>query len=225
MKQSDNAQNPLEVVYQDNHQLVVIKPAGLLTQPSGTDQPNLEALAKAWVKEHFNKPGNVFLEAVHRLDKPVSGLVLFGRTSKALTRLHESLREKKARKIYIALVEGCPGKPEGVLEHYLVHEEHHASVSISKDPKAKLSRLTYRVLKKSNGLSLLEIELDTGRYHQIRAQLAANGTPILGDLKYGSRQPFVPNVIALHHSRLEIPHPITGEMQVFEAPIPDFWSK
>lgn len=208
------------LLYEDNHQLVVHKPAGLLTQPSGTDQESMESLAKTWIKTHYQKPGNVFLEAVHRIDKPVSGIVLFARTSKALSRLNVAMRDKQSHKMYLALVDGTLISPEGVLEHYLCHDEHQARISHKNDPNGKLARLHYRVRQQKHNHALLEIVLETGRYHQIRAQLAAIGHPIIGDNKYGSRQSFGGNAIALHHTLLQIPHPILGTPQRFESPCP-----
>ena len=208
----------IDVLYHDNHLLAVNKPAGILTQPSGTSQINLEDLAKAWVKEHYNKPGAVFLHAVHRLDKPVSGVVLFARTSKALSRLQEAMRDKNCKKIYEALVEGVLPEEKGTLEHSLLHDDFHATVTADTHPEAKKSRLHYHVLKKEKGLSLLRIELETGRYHQIRAQLAASGCPIVGDQKYGSKRVLGPDQIALHHAELSITHPTKGELLIFKAP-------
>jgi 23S rRNA pseudouridine1911/1915/1917 synthase len=213
----------IHIIYTDNHQLVVNKPAGLLTQPSGTDQDSLEAQAKQWIKEQTNKPGNIFLHAVHRLDKQVSGIVLFARTSKALTRLNDSMRSKHSHKHYLAAIEGTVSPSEGTLEHYLIHDHHHARVAQAQDPDAKLARLHYRVIKQQNNMTVVEIELETGRYHQIRAQLAAIGHPIIGDKKYGSRIDYAEDAIALHHYRLQVAHPITGTLQTFEAPLPAPW--
>lgn len=207
-------------IYEDNHLLVLNKPAGLLTQPSGTDQPSLEQAAKKWLKDKYHKPGNVFLEAVHRLDKPVSGIIVFGKTSKALSRLNASIRSKQTRKYYYAWVEGIPPFDEGVLEDYLVHDDYIAQVVPSHHPQAKLARLSYRVMEKRSQDALLEIELETGRYHQIRVQLAAMGCPIWGDRKYGSHRSFQEGSIALHHGRLLLPHPISGEVLSLEAPLP-----
>lgn len=207
----------IEVLYEDNHLLAVNKPSGLLTQPSGTEQDSLEAQAKRWLKEKYQKPGNVFLEAVHRIDKPVSGIVLFAKTSKALSRLNESLREKRSEKVYQALVEGIPTPSEATLEHYLTHDDFQASLSTAKDPKAKLARLHYRIIEKRENGTLVEIALETGRYHQIRAQMAAIGCPIVGDTRYGAKK--IPgDKICLHHCRLSIPHPTTGEMITILAP-------
>ena len=203
----------LDVVYVDNHILVVNKPAGLLTQPSGTDQDNLEDQAKTWIKEQYQKPGNVFLHAIHRLDKPVSGLVLFARTSKALSRLQESMRNKKTHKFYQALVEKKPHPLEDDLENVLTHGDHRSHVD---EVEGKLSKLHYRYVNEYAPYFLLEIELDTGRYHQIRAQLAHAGMPIIGDVKYGSSKPYEQESIALHHWRMQFPHPVSNEMMTFE---------
>lgn len=214
----------MDVIFEDNHLFVVNKPAGLLTQPSGTTAKNLEEQAKKWLKDKYQKPGNVFLEAVHRLDKPVSGVVVFAKTSKALSRINAFMRDKVLKKIYYALVEGCPAKSEGILEHYLTHDDFQAKVVSENVPGAKLARLSYRILRKDLFQSLLEIELDTGRYHQIRAQLSAIGHPVVGDFKYGSKSRIsgVDEVIALHHKYLEMPHPITQEMMMFKAKNPDY---
>lgn len=223
MKHYDSEEKMIEILFEDNHQLVLNKPSGMLTQPDNTGQESLEALAKAFIKERDEKHGNVFLGAVHRIDKPVSGIVLFAKSSKGLSRLNEAIRNKATRKIYRALVEGNTQKDPCTLEHYLRHDSHFAKVTNSQDPEAKLARLHYRVLSQENGLTLLEIELETGRYHQIRAQMSHAGHPILGDTKYGSRIPFKEGAIALHHYQLEVPHPITGTMQRFEAPVPAWW--
>ena len=202
-----------DVIYEDNHLLVVNKPAGLLTQPSGTHQESLESICKAWLKEKYHKKGQVFLHAIHRLDKPVSGIVVFARTSKALSRLQETMRHNKnIKKMYEAWVERTPKSSEGWLEHYLVHDDHCAIVSSKNDPKAKLARLHYRVKEERGEQALLEVELETGRYHQIRVQLAAIGCPILGDIKYSSKHSLPGQTIALHHAFMQIPHPITGHL-------------
>lgn len=185
----------------DNHILVVDKPAEIATQP------DLVELAKAWVKKKFNKPGNVFLEPIHRLDKPVSGVVLFARTSKALSRLQEQMRERKMEKIYYAWVEGAPKKDRGELRHLLLHGEFRAEIS----PQGKEAILEYEVLKKEKNRAQLRITLHTGRYHQIRAQLAAIGCPVLGDTKYGSKVSWEGPGIALVAKELSFTHPVTHE--------------
>jgi 23S rRNA pseudouridine1911/1915/1917 synthase len=205
------------ILYEDNHLLVVDKPAGLLTQPSGTSQDSLESWAKNYIKEKYQKPGNVFLEAVHRLDKPVSGIVVFAKTSKALSRLQEAMRSKSCRKIYEALVENLPPQQEGILEHYLIHDDYQASVVAKSVAGAKLCRLHYRVLEGGAPYIKLEIELETGRYHQIRAQLSAIGCPIVGDVKYGSKSEFEGSKIALKHVKMELPHPVTQVKLILTA--------
>jgi 23S rRNA pseudouridine1911/1915/1917 synthase len=207
-------------LFEDNHLLVLNKPAGLLTQPSGTEQESLEQQAKAWLKAVYHKRGNVFLEAIHRLDKPVSGVVVFGKTSKALSRLNASMRAKKSRKIYWAWVEGEISLNEGTLEHFLFHDEFHAKVVDADHPAGKMACLNFKVLKRKSGRTLLEIELSTGRYHQIRLQLTAVGHPIWGDHKYGAKQKYESGAIALHHQHLELPHPISQAWMTFEAAPP-----
>jgi len=192
-------------VYSDNHLLVVDKPAEMATQPDLTE------LAKAWVKKKYNKPGNVFLHAVHRLDKSVSGLVLFARTSKALSRLQQMMRDRKIVKIYHALVEGELPAEQGRLVHHLIHGSFRAEVS----KEGKESILEFRVLKREKGATLIEIDLITGRYHQIRAQRSAVGCPVIGDAKYGSKRPWKKG-IALHHSEIKFEHPVTKELLGFK---------
>ncbi len=209
----------LQILYEDNHLLVVNKPAGLLTQPSGTKQNNLEDLCKSYIKTKCKKTGAVFLEAVHRLDKPVSGVVVFARTSKALTRLHTAIREKNCQKTYIAAVEGVPTSLEGTLDDDIVHLSHAASVDAN-HPKAKNAVLHYKLIGHWEKGAILEIILETGRYHQIRIQLASMGCPIKGDFKYGSKIPFENDCIALHHARMEISHPVSGLPLLFESPCP-----
>jgi 23S rRNA pseudouridine1911/1915/1917 synthase len=194
------------IVYCDNHILVVNKPADMATQPDLTE------LAKDWVKQKYNKPGAVYLHPVHRLDKAVSGLVLFARTSKALSRLQEMMRERKIQKTYYALVEGKVPAKEGKLVHQLEHSSFHAKVV----KNGKEAILTYKVLGQKKEATLVEIDLVTGRYHQIRAQFSAIGCPILGDEKYGSSKRW-PLGIALHHSELRFEHPVTKEQMVFTS--------
>lgn len=196
----------LQVIYEDNHLIVVHKPAGLLTQPTNLEAHSLELQVKKWIKEKYQKPGEVFLHAVHRLDRPVEGLVLFAKTSKALSRLNESMRNKECEKIYHAKYEGKLPASEGLLENKLVHGEHEAY----EDPNGKLSRLRYRVIAPGEA----EIHLETGRYHQIRLQFALAGCPLLGDAKYGSKLSHGGH-IALVHSKLTITHPVTKERLTF----------
>ena len=211
-----------EILFVDNHLLAANKPPGLVTQPSGAHADSLEDRLKAWAKEEFAKEGKVFLEAVHRIDRPVSGVVLFARTSKALSRLNASQRAGDCAKIYLAVVAGRPLRPEGRLEDALVHDSHRARVVPPDDPQGKLAVLEYELLESRGGQSLLRIRLLTGRYHQIRAQLARAGCPIAGDALYGSRAPMAPHTIALHHRELRVPHPVGDRAPCrFVAPVPD----
>lgn len=209
------------ILYEDNHLLVLNKPAGMLTQPNDTSTPNLLELARSWLKEVYQKPGNVFLEPIHRIDRPVSGVVVFCKTSKSLSRMNQFIRERATKKIYWACVEGVPEKEEDRLEDWLVHDDFHARIVSPSFPQAKKASLSYRILSEKKGKTLLEIELETGRYHQIRVQMAGIRCPILGDFKYGSREGFMEGAIALVHKIFEIPHPITKELMVFEVPLAD----
>lgn len=202
------------VLYEDNHLLALDKPAGWLTQPSGTSARNLEDEAKRWIKARDQKPGNVFLTAVHRIDAPVAGVVLFAKTSKALSRLQAAVRERRVKKTYHALVEGNMPVGQGTYEDYLVHADRCAEVALQGTPHAKLARLHYQVLDQSDTQSLLAIDLETGRYHQIRVQLASRGHPIRGDQKYGARTSW-PKGIALVHQQMTIPHPTREEECTF----------
>ena len=213
----------LEVLYEDNHLLAVNKPAGLLTQPSGTDRPNLEDLTKDWVRIQKNKPGAVYLHTIHRLDSPVSGVVMFSRTSKALSRMNEHMRDRKIERIYHAVTHQRPPKKEATLTHYLRHCKLHAEVCKKDKDGAKEAILHYRVLQESNGQHLLELRLETGRYHQIRAQLGAINCPVLGDSLYGGSQSKRAKGIALHHHTMRIQHPVTKEALTVTAPYPGNW--
>ncbi len=211
----------MDVIYFDNHILVVNKPAGLATQPSVDTKDSLEEQAKLWIKKKFLKPHGVFLHAVHRIDKPVSGLVLFARTSKALSRLNDAMREKKMQKKYLAVVEGSMGIDRATLEHYLIHGERRALLADASKKDAKLCRLHFSLLQKEKDYSFVEIDLETGRYHQIRAQMSLIGHPIAGDVKYGARtSPLGEKKITLHQAEMSFPHPITGERITFHAALP-----
>lgn len=208
----------MEIVFIDNHLLAADKPHNLLTQPSGTDRDSLEAQAKLFIKNKFDKPGNVFLEAVHRIDRQACGIVLFARTSKALSRLTEQIRNGNCLKIYRALVSKRPPQQEGLLEDWLLHDDFKATVVPPQTDGAKRATLRYSIVEtRPDGHFLLEIQLETGRYHQIRAQLAHAGCPIVGDDRYGSLEPYKNGAIALQHARLTILHPITKESITFEA--------
>jgi 23S rRNA pseudouridine1911/1915/1917 synthase len=205
----------VDVVFEDNHLLVLAKPPNLATQPALTHSDSLEDRAKAWIKSKYQKPGNVYLHAIHRLDTPVSGIVVFAKTSKALSRLQGKMREGETKKVYQAWVEGVIAQENGRFEDWLIHGDFRALKGKEGDEGAKRCLLIYRVEKRDKEKTLVEIELKTGRYHQIRAQFAFRGYPIWGDVKYGSRIPYPALGIALHHSSFTIPHPISGELQVF----------
>lgn len=205
----------VEVLFEDNHLLVLSKPANLATQPAKGHHDSLEDRAKIYLKAKYKKPGNVYLHAIHRLDTPVSGIVVFAKTSKALSRLQESMRTGKTKKVYTAWVEGVLTEERGVLEDWLIHGDFRALRGKEGEDGAKRSILVYRVKKKEKEKTLVEIELKTGRYHQIRAQFGLRGHPIWGDVKYGSCLPYLKAGIALHHSFFSIPHPVTGEVVIF----------
>lgn len=216
--------HPIDVVYEDNHLLAVIKPAGLVTMGLRGDKPTLLSLAKQYVKQRYDKPGEVYLGVVSRLDAPVTGIVLLARTSKAARRLSEQFRTHAVEKTYWALVEGEVSSDTQQCVNWLIHDDRHRRMRIvgPTHPGAKEARLTYRGLKLSKRFSLLEVQPITGRKHQIRLQLADRGHPILGDRKYGSQMPF-PVGIALHARRLVVKHPAKDETVVLAAPTPDVW--
>lgn len=217
---------PLNVLYEDNHLLVVVKPAGLPTMGTPDGVPTLLTVAKEYVKKRYNKPGNVYLGVVSRLDAPVTGVVLLTRTSKAAARLTEQFRTHTVEKSYWAVVEGVVEPPEGQLVDWLGHDDRHRRMHIVGEtmPEAKEARLAYRRLSVVKDFSLLEVVLETGRKHQIRLQLSHAGYPIVGDRKYGSITAFSAG-IALHARRLVISHPTTGERLEFEAAPPTSWRR
>ena len=224
---------PLLVLYEDNHCLAAAKPAGLLTQGVPPGIPTLEAMVKAYLKERYHKPGNVYLGIPHRLDRPVSGVVLFARNTKAARRLAEQFHQRQVRKVYWAAVEGDVQPAEGTWEDWLlkVQDESRAERVTAETPNARLARLRYRRLRTVADGTLLEIEPETGRMHQIRVQAAVRGWPIRGDFLYGARLPFGPpaepprdRVIALHARSLTFLHPIRYEPITLTAPLPASWS-
>ena len=216
----------LHILYEDNHLLAVLKPAGLATMGVSDDEPSVLAHAKDYIKLRYKKPGNVYLGVVSRVDALVTGVILFARTSKAAARLNEQFRTRAVEKTYWAVVEGIIDPPTGNYSDYLGKDEEHHRMHIvgATLPGAKQAKLTYQTLTAIRGHSLLEIGLQTGRKHQIRLQLAHHGHPILGDRKYGSEQKF-PQGIALHSRRLVFSHPVKGDRIILEAPLPDAWHR
>jgi 23S rRNA pseudouridine1911/1915/1917 synthase len=221
-----NPPDALHVLYEDNHLLVLDKPAGLPTMGTPEGRPTLLTLAKEYVKQRHQKPGNVYLGVVSRLDAPVTGVVLLARTSKAAARLTEQFRTRSVEKSYWAVVEGVVEPADGRLVDWLAEDERHRRMHVVGPtmPGAKEARLAFRRLSIVNGNSWPEGELETGRKHQIRLQLSSRGHPVVGDRKYGSRVPFSPG-IALHARRLAISHPTTGVRLEFEAPLPAAWRR
>lgn len=213
----------MTVVYEDNHIIVVNKTASEIVQADKTGDIPLSETVKQYLKEKYQKPGNVFIGVTHRLDRPVSGLVIFAKTSKALTRLNEMFRTSDVKKTYWAVVKNAPKEPEGELIHFLVrNEKQNKSYAYEKEvPNSKKAILHYRLIGRSENYYLLEIDLKTGRHHQIRCQLAKMGCPIKGDLKYGSPRSNPDGSICLHARRVRLIHPVSKELIELEAPLPE----
>lgn len=203
----------LDILYEDNHIIAVNKTNNDIVQSDKTGDETLADKVKAYIKEKYNKPGDVFLGVVHRLDRPVSGVVLFARTSKALARLNQMFAEKTIKKTYWAIVKNRPPEIEEELHHYIGKNEEKNRASVSIKPRAgfKEAILTYKILSGSENYYLLEVELKTGRHHQIRAQLARIGCPIRGDLKYGYPRSNENGGISLHSRSIEFIHPVKNE--------------
>lgn len=210
------------ILHCDNHLLVVNKDAGLPSVPDESGDESLFDLARAWVEDEFRKPGRAFLAIVHRLDRPVSGVLCFGRTSKGASRLSEQFRDRTTRKVYWGVVLGEPREDSGVVDHHLFKDRTRNVVSVVPEGSedAKRARTSWRVLQRREGKALLELEPHTGRSHQLRVACRALGTPIAGDLKYGAPEALPDRSIALHARRLEILHPTTREELAFEARLP-----
>ena len=218
----DASAPPFPLLYLDNHLLVVVKPAGLLAQGDRTGDSDLLTLGKAFLKERFDKPGNVFLGLMHRLDRPVSGVMVLARTSKAAARLTQQFKERTVEKRYLAVVEGrLTG--EGTQTDWLVKEEGHVHIVAEGHPGAKKAVLRWTALDVDGPSTLVNVELLTGRAHQVRVQLAALGTPILGDFRYGATRELDGRNLALHAYRLAFVHPVQRKPMVFVAPPPVTW--
>ncbi len=213
----------MQVVYEDNHIIIVNKESGEIVQGDKTGDIPLSEMVKAYIKEKYAKPGAVFLGVVHRLDRPVSGLVVFARTSKALSRLNDMFRNGEVHKTYWAIVQQRPEHEEGTLVNWLVrNEKQNKSYAYQREvPNSKKAILKYRMIGQSERYYLLEVNLLTGRHHQIRCQLAAMGCPIKGDLKYGAKRSNPDGSISLLAHRVEFIHPVSKQHIVVESPIPE----
>lgn len=209
--------NKLNILYEDNHLLVVEKPINIPSQEDNTKDKDMLSILKDYIKEKYNKPGNVYLGLVHRLDRPVGGVMVFARTSKCASRLSEQIRNKKFNKIYNIV---CMNKinEQGRLEDYLLKDEKNNIVKV--DNKGKLAILNYKRLAYKNDLSLVEVKLETGRSHQIRVQLSNNGNPLFGDQKYNKNSK-VGQQIALFAKKIEFYHPVSNELMTFELDLPN----
>lgn len=212
----------VEILYEDNHLLVVVKPANLPVQGDSSGDVDLLRLLKQDLKIRYQKPGNVFVGMVHRLDRPVGGVMVFAKTSKAAARLSEQIRNREFKKSYYAVTRGVPRPSSGCLTHYLRKDEGTNTVKVvaATLPGAKEAVLEYRVVAVAQGMSLVEVDLQTGRPHQIRVQLATLGTPLYGDQKYGAAENRPGEQIALWSFRLGFGHPVRREMVQFEKQPP-----
>lgn len=215
--------NNLEVLHEDNHIIVVNKRPGDIVQGDKTGDKPLSEVVKSYLKEKYNKPGNVYLGVVHRLDRPTSGVVLFSKTSKALPRLNKLFQNKDAKKTYWAIVKERPPKDRDMLVHYMKRnpKQNKSYAHINEVPDSKKAVLHYKILKELDNYFLLEIDLETGRHHQIRSQLSAIGCPIKGDLKYGFDRSNKDGSIHLHSRELNFVHPVKKEPIHIIAPTPE----
>ena len=213
----------LQVLYEDNHIIIVNKRAGDIVQGDKTGDQPLSDVVKEYLKDKYNKPGNVYLGVVHRLDRPTTGIVMFAKTSKALPRLNKLFSEKDAKKTYWAIVKNSPPKTQDTLKHWLKkNPKNNKSYAYIKEvDEGKKAVLHYELLKSLDTYHLLEIELETGRHHQIRCQLASIGCPIKGDLKYGFERSNPDASIHLHAKQLQFIHPVSNELIDITAPLPD----
>jgi 23S rRNA pseudouridine1911/1915/1917 synthase len=218
-----STKNNLQVLHEDNHIIVINKRVGDIVQGDKTGDKPLSDVVKEYIKEKYNKPGEVFLGVVHRLDRPTTGIVVFARTSKALSRLNDLFKNRETQKTYWAVVKNKPAGASAKLIHYLKrNEKNNTSKAHSKEvPDSKIASLDYTIIRELNNYYALEINLHTGRHHQIRAQLAAIGSPIKGDLKYGANRSNLDGGIHLHARKLTLTHPVTKEVLEITAPVPN----
>ncbi len=221
MKNHTTPEN-IEILYEDNHIIAVNKRAGDIVQGDHTGDEPLSEIVKKYIAKKYDKPGAVYLGVVHRLDRPTTGVIIFARTSKALPRLNKAFAEKKTQKSYWTIVSPAPKKNTDTLEHYLVRnpKQNKSYAHLKEVPNSKKANLTYRILQKFDRFSLLEIDLHTGRHHQIRAQLCKIGCYIKGDLKYGAKRSNPNGGIHLHARKLSFEHPVKKELLTITAPLP-----
>ncbi|APQ19121.1 RluA family pseudouridine synthase [Maribacter hydrothermalis] len=222
-KKEHSTVDNLQVLFEDNHLIIVNKRPGDIVQGDKTGDQPLSDTVKAFIKRKYNKPGNVYLGVVHRLDRPTSGIVVFAKTSKALPRLNKMFAEKNAKKTYWAIVKNMPSDPEKRLVHWMKRntKQNKSYANTNEVPDSKKAILTYRVMRKLHNYYLLEIDLETGRHHQIRSQLTAIGCPIKGDLKYGFNRSNADGSIHLHARKLKLTHPVNKEPLEILAPLPN----
>jgi 23S rRNA pseudouridine1911/1915/1917 synthase len=215
--------NNLQILHEDNHIIAINKRVGDIVQGDKTGDQPLSDVVKEYIKEKYNKPGGVYLGVIHRLDRPTTGIVVFAKTSKALTRLNEMFKNRDTQKTYWAVVKKTPEPQEATLEHYLTRntKNNTSKAHIKEVPDSKLAKLDYKVIYKLTHYSVLEINLHTGRHHQIRTQLAAIGCPIKGDLKYGFNRSNPDGGIHLHARKLDFIHPVSKENVSLLAPLPN----
>ena len=217
----------LQILHEDNHIIVINKRVGDIVQGDKTGDIPLSEIVKQYIKEKYNKPGDVFLGVVHRLDRPTSGIVVFAKTSKALSRLNETFKNRETQKTYWAVVKNCPPKEKDTLIHFLKRntKNNTSKANLKEVPDSKKASLSYQIIKKLDNYYALEIDLHTGRHHQIRAQLQAIGCPIKGDLKYGFDRSNPDGGIHLHAKKLIITHPVSKEILKFIAntPVDSIW--
>ena len=213
----------MQILYEDNHIIVVSKTSGEIVHGDKTGDKTLCDSVKEYIKEKYAKPGNVFLGIAHRLDRPVSGIVIFAKTSKALSRLNNMFRDGEVHKLYWAITQNMPQKEEDTLTHWIVrNEKQNKSYAYDREkPGSKKAMLHYKVISSTDNYTLLAVNLMTGRHHQIRCQLSAIGCPIKGDLKYGSRRSNNDGSISLHARKVEFVHPVSKQPMCIEAPVPD----
>jgi 23S rRNA pseudouridine1911/1915/1917 synthase len=218
-----STKNNLQILHEDNHIIVINKRVGDIVQGDKTGDKPLSEVVKEYIKDKYNKPGEVFLGVVHRLDRPTTGIVVFARTSKALTRLNELFKNRETQKTYWAIVKKKPQKTEDKLVHFLKRNEKNntSKAHINEVPESKIASLDYRIIKELNHYFALEINLHTGRHHQIRAQLSSIGSPIKGDLKYGFDRSNPDGGIHLHARQLVFAHPVSKENIIIIAPAPE----